>query len=77
MYRVYFDSNNGNMEWGYNLNLEASRNDLALIGKHICNGLRVIIYMPDELEMEAEIEYLSKLKYWKAIPIEGTMRYYK
>ena len=75
MHRIYFDTNNGNDKWGYSLNINGSKADLALIGDGLCEGLKVIIYMTEELEMEAVLKFDNDLGYWKALPIKSTIKY--
>ena len=54
MYRVYFDTNEGVAE-GYGLWLNASMKDLSRIPDGPQEGMRVIIYMTGELEMQATL----------------------
>jgi len=80
--RVYFDTNEGH-EAGYLLILDQSVRDLAALGERLRDGLRVIIYMTGELEMEAHLRFdrASTVRRpdepegaWIAEPIEGTIR---
>ena len=73
MHRVFFDSNEGGYETGYLLWLPLSRSDLAEIGPDLKNGLRVIIYMPEELEFEAELVFDDQSDCWKAMPVKAVM----
>jgi hypothetical protein len=74
--RVYFDTNEGNHDYGYWLQLEASRNDLKLIGDRLKDGLRVVLYMTGELELQAYLKFDKAYGYWVGMPIEGTIVYY-
>jgi hypothetical protein len=78
MHRVYFDTNEASFEDGtcrYELRLSASVRDLASIAdKH--DGMRVIVYMTGELEMEAALEFDAQEGCWMARPIEGTTKIY-
>ena len=73
--RIYFDTNDGDPEWGYELKFSQSKKDIEAIGADIHDGIRVVIYMTDELEMEAELKFEHELGYWKAIPDLSTIRY--
>lgn len=73
MHRIYFDTNDGNLEEGYSLNINGSKTDLARIGDELCDGLKVIIYMTNEIEMEAVLKFDNDHGYWKAMPIKGTI----
>ena len=76
MHRVYFDTNEGCVDRdGYGLWLNASREDLARIPGGPREGMRVVIYMTDELEMEADLAFDSDRNVWTALPIPGTTKY--
>jgi hypothetical protein len=54
--RIYFDTNEGDGtgdDIRYDLGLRRSREDIAAISDQLQEGMRVIIYMTGELEMEA------------------------
>ena len=74
LHRVFFDSNNSLDEVRYDLGLPASMRDLSRIPE-LRDGMRVIICMPNELEMEAVLEYDKALGRWGATPIDDTIRY--
>ena len=70
MHRVFFDSNTGGQETGYPLIFDQSLKDLALIEEtSLKEGLHVIIYMPHELEAEAELFYDREFRVWRARPV--------
>ncbi len=75
MHRVSFDTNEGSHDIGYWLHLPNSLLDIASIGNNIHDGLHVIIYMPDELEMEAVLKFDKEGGFWKAIPIPDTIKH--
>lgn len=75
LHRIYADFNDGNMERGYSLHLPDSRRDLALMGDKLAVGTRVIICMPNELEMEAILEFDWTCDLWIAKPVLGTTKY--
>lgn len=74
MHRVFFDVNEGN-QCGYKLNLPHSIIDISSIDDGIKDGMRIIIYMPDELEMEAIAKYSENYNCWIAIPILSTLKH--
>ncbi len=78
MHRIYFDTNEASYDEDggcrYDLSLPSSMRDLASI-EEPRDGMRVVIYMTRELEMEATLEFDVKLGHWMARPIEGTTRY--
>ncbi len=76
MHRVFFDTNEGNPDVGYWLNLPMSRLNLESIGPGIQEGLHVIIFMPGELEMEAVLKFDQEGDHWIAIPVPGTVIHY-
>ena len=73
--RVFFDTNAAGMTQGYWLGFDQSRKDLEALGDALCDGLRVTIYMPDEVEMDATLSFDSTDSVWCAEPIEGTIVY--
>ncbi len=76
LHRVYFDTNDAaGMVDGYWLGLAQSRKDLEAIGDDLRDGLRVTIYMPNELEMDAILRFDATDAVWCAELIEGTVVY--
>lgn len=71
--RIYFDTNEGTHDWGYELTLRRSLRDLDAISPQLRDGLHVIIYMPGELEMEATLKFDLGNNRWVALPIDGTI----
>jgi hypothetical protein len=73
--RIFFDTNEGSHEHGYLLRLPKSEEGLKALGERLCDGLRVIIVMPDELEMLATLRRDPSNGAWVAYPVSGTLRY--
>ena len=71
LHRVFFDSNLGDDVGGYPLLFDQSKRDLVAIGDELREGLRVIIYMPDELEVEAILRRgnICEQECWVGVPI--------
>jgi hypothetical protein len=74
MYRIYFDTNEG-VDGGYGLWLKASKEDMGRIPDGPQDGMRVIIYMTGELEMEAVLAFMPEHSAWIARPVLGTTKY--
>jgi hypothetical protein len=72
--RIFFDTNEGSQEGGYRLELDRSKMDIDAIGPAITEGVEVIIYMPNELEMAATLSQHEN-GFWLAMPIPGTIKY--
>src|SRR5713101_1385458 len=79
IHRISFDTNeiifDSPTEARYDLSFPTSVAELAQIGADLRDGLRVIIYMPDELEMEAALVFDRERDAWTARPIAGTTTY--
>ena len=75
MHRIYFDTNEGVEGGDYGLWLKASEEDIARIPGGPKDGMRVIIYMTGELEMEAILAFMPGRAVWTARPVPGTMKY--
>jgi DNA-binding MarR family transcriptional regulator len=71
-----FDSNDAVDNDVYWLGFTRSREDLAAIGGELREGLRVVIYMTDELEMEALLAFDPDRRVWLARGERGTVRHY-
>ncbi|WP_018267414.1 hypothetical protein [Methylosinus sp. LW4] len=77
MHRIYFDTNEGPVgNDRYGLWLDASLKDMEPIADQLHDGLRVVIYMTGELEMQATLEFDKALNAWTARPIAGTIVIY-
>ncbi len=72
--RIYFDTNSGTPDRRYGLWLDSSVADLARIPDGPRDGMRVVIYMGDELEMEAILVRDADWG-WTADPVPGTVKY--
>jgi hypothetical protein len=73
IYKIAFDAN----KWDgqrYDLGTEDSLEDIKPIAEKLQDGMLVIIYIPDELEMQATLEFDIRSKNWWARPVEGTTK---
>ena len=75
MFRIYFDTNEGIGNGNYSMNLDRSIENIAPIADQLYDGLHVIIYMVDELEMEAIPKFDNEHKIWTATPLLKTSKY--
>ena len=73
--RIFFDTNEGSHERGYWLHLDQSKKDIAALMPPATEGMEVVIYMPDELEMCATLNR-DKSGVWIAMPISGSIKHY-
>jgi hypothetical protein len=74
LHRIYFDTNDGTMD-GYPLYCRGSLEDIQPIADKLKEGMRVVIYMTGELEMEAILEFDHGNSLWIGRPIKGTLKY--
>jgi hypothetical protein len=75
MYRIFFDGNDGSMKNGWELRFRQSIEDMAAIDSELREGLHVIIYSPNELELEAVLKFDESIGFWRGIPVPGTIKY--
>ena len=68
--RIFCDANDG--FWLY---ADASRRDLEALGNRLSNGVRVILFMPQEFEIEAILSFDAKQGCWVGEPLRETIRY--
>ena len=73
--RIFFDTNEGTPKNGFWLHLAGSRHDLEALGDRLCEGLRVLLYMPAELEIEAVLKFDREFDLWVGMPVASTLRY--
>lgn len=73
--RIYADANDQTEDGGYMLVFEESRRNIADFGAAISPGVRVILNVQDELEMEATLGYDDQNQIWIGYPDYSTIRY--
>jgi hypothetical protein len=73
--RIFFDTNDGSHEGGYWLGFRRSAEDLDRHQGEIGEGAKVVIYMPDELEMVATLRFDGDERVWWADPVPNTIKY--
>jgi hypothetical protein len=62
--RIYFDTNDGVREDTYALDIAGSMEDIRCLGDLLRPGMRVLLYMSGELEVEATLEYDTEHGRW-------------
>jgi hypothetical protein len=73
--RIYCAWNNRIDEKRFDLGCPGSRNDIERQAGELRDGMRVLLYEPDELDAEGTIEFDPTTARWVAIPDWSTMRY--
>jgi hypothetical protein len=72
--RIYFDTNERDDSGpnAYSLSIFGARKDIQRLGDSIRPGMRVLLYMADELEVEAILDLLSPL----GKPVPNARKYF-
>jgi hypothetical protein len=73
MIRIYADFNAMDEQERVRLNTAGSRADLETLEGQLTEGMTVLLYTPDELEVCAELLFDEGM--WKGIPDWNTKRY--
>jgi hypothetical protein len=76
LHRIYFDTNDQLAKDFYDLSLSRSQEDLARIDEAERAGLRVVIYMTGELELQTILEFDKEAQRWGARAVKGTTIHY-
>ena len=74
MFRIYFDENAGDERGRHDLGIPGSLRDIEPVAGKLANGLHVILYDGQEIEVEAILEYDGNTKRWMALPLWETIR---
>lgn len=72
--RIYFDSNAATEDGRYILSIAGSLKDIRSLGDSLRPGMRVLLYMTDELEVEATLELDGARQTWLGLPDDSTLR---
>ena len=73
--RIYFDTNEMDESGAYSLSIFGAQEDIRRLGDSLRPGMRVLLYMADELEVEATLEYDTKYQCWLGRADISTLRY--
>jgi len=74
MDRIYFDENAGDERGRYDLGIAGSRRDLERLTGKLGNGVHVVLYDGQEIEVEAILEFDQASNRWMALPLWNTIR---
>ena len=74
MDRIYFDENAGDEHGRYDLGIPGSRRDVEQLAGKLSNGVHVMLYDGQNIEVEAVVEFDQASHRWMASPLWGTMR---
>jgi hypothetical protein len=74
VYRIYFDENAGDQQDRFDLGIPGALRDIAPVAASLCEGLRVLLYDDQEIEVEASLVRDDASARWMAIPDWATMR---
>jgi hypothetical protein len=75
MDRIYFDENAGDERGRYDLCIPGSRRDLEQLAGKLGNGVHVMLYDGQEIEVEAVLEFDQASNRWMALPLWDTIRH--
>lgn len=74
MHRIYFDDNAGDERGRYDLGIPGSRRDLEPLAAELSNGVHVMLYDGQEIEVEAVLEFDEAADRRMALPLWDTIR---
>ena len=74
MHRIYFDPNAGDERGRFDLGIPGALSDIELISSEFSDGMHVILYDNDQLEVEAVLEFDQKYQRWMAHPLWNTLK---
>lgn len=74
MDRIYFDENAGDERGRYDLGIPGSRRDLEQLAGKLGNGVHILLYDGQEIEVEAVLEFDQASNRWMALPLWNTLR---
>jgi hypothetical protein len=74
MHRIYFDSNEGDERGRFDLGIPGALRDIEPISSDLTDGMHVILYDNEELEIEAVLEFDQEYQRWMASPLWNTLK---
>jgi hypothetical protein len=74
MHRIYFDANEGDERGRFDLGIPGALRDIEIISSELAEGMHVILYDNEELEIEAVLEFDQKYQRWMASPLWNTLK---
>jgi len=73
--KIYSDFNNKDELHRVRLNLPRSKTEIENSKEKIASGVHVLLYVEDEFEVEAVLDFDAKHNSWVASPIYSTIVY--
>jgi hypothetical protein len=74
MYKIYFDENARDQRGRCDLGIPGSLRDIESISSKLADGMHVVLYDDQELEVEAVLEFDKSYQRWMASPIWSTLK---
>jgi hypothetical protein len=74
MHRIYFDANEGDERGRFDLGIPGALRDIEPVASELTEGMHVILYDNEELEIEAMLEFDPKYRCWMANPLWNTLK---
>ena len=74
MLRIYFDPNEGDERDRSDLGIPGALRDIEPVAAEMAEGMHVILYDNEELEVEAVLELDRASERWMARPLWDTLR---
>jgi hypothetical protein len=74
MHRIYFDANEGDERGRYDLAIPGALKDIEPIASELTDGMHVILYDGEGLEIEAVLEFDHNYRQWMARPLWNTLK---
>jgi hypothetical protein len=75
MYSIYFDENAGDEKGRFDLGIPGSLRDIAPIAGQVRDGLHVMLYDNEALEVEAVLEFEPAYQRWMARPLWDSVKH--
>jgi len=75
MLRIYCDFNNKDELHRVRLNLARSKSDIESSKEKLALGTHVLLYVENEFEVEAVLDFIVGQDLWVASPIYSTIKY--
>jgi hypothetical protein len=66
MHRIYFDENERDQDGRYDLGFPGSLESIRPIANELHDGMHVILFGDEDLELEAVLEFDKKYQRWMA-----------
>jgi len=74
MHGIYFDVNEGDERGRFDLGIPGALRDIDAVRSELTDGMHVILYDNEEVEVEAVIEFDQEYGRWMASPLWNTIK---